>query len=241
MTAVQSIRYLDDLAQVAGKEVEATHIGFHLGLDGRDYTIDLSDESHQRLMDALAPFMAASRRTRPSIPTQRGPQRASSDVQERNRTIRDWATKRGLAVKERGHIPKEIVQAYEHEVNGVPREAAQEPPAPSREQEPAQIPEQPQEAAQASGGRIAALRARIAEETGVPEETLMGHSEDERPIDGRLFESNGRPVFETRADLLRAVRIWARGQGMDAPPKGRIPDRIMAAWVERHGEPAVVA
>ena len=49
-------RFTDDLdgSQASGS------VAF--GLDGREYTIDLSDENAARLRDALAPYVAAARR-----------------------------------------------------------------------------------------------------------------------------------------------------------------------------------
>jgi hypothetical protein len=83
------------------------------GLDGVNYTIDLSEKNIGKLRKALDPYLAvAARAGRPT--GRRGgaaaPSRANS--REQNQAIREWAAKNGWEVSERGRIPASVVEAY---------------------------------------------------------------------------------------------------------------------------------
>ena len=89
-------------------------------LDGVAYTIDVSDENAGVLRKALDPYISAGRRIgrgpveaaratrRPGRPTTSGMDR------EQNRAIREWATKNGYEISERGRIPVSVVEAYKN-------------------------------------------------------------------------------------------------------------------------------
>src|SRR3954466_16203714 len=86
------------------------------GLDGVNYTIDLSEKNAGKLSKALDPYLtvasrvgrtAANGRIASRVPA--GPSRANRD---QNQAIREWATKNGYEVSERGRIPASIVEAF---------------------------------------------------------------------------------------------------------------------------------
>ncbi|SCG68022.1 histone-like nucleoid-structuring protein Lsr2 [Micromonospora inositola] len=89
-------------------------------LDGVAYTIDVSDENAGVLRKALDPYISAGRRIgrgpveagratrRPGRPATAGMDR------EQNRAIREWATKNGYEISERGRIPVSVVEAYKN-------------------------------------------------------------------------------------------------------------------------------
>jgi hypothetical protein len=87
------------------------------GFDGVNYTIDLSDKNAGKLRKALDPYLAAATRVGrtgangriASRATAAAPNRAS---REQNQAIREWATKNGYEVSERGRIPASIVEAF---------------------------------------------------------------------------------------------------------------------------------
>jgi hypothetical protein len=85
------------------------------GLDGVNYTIDLSEKNAGKLRKALDPYLTvASRAGRTSgngrIASRAGqPTRANRD---QNQAIREWAGKNGYEVSERGRIPSSIVEAF---------------------------------------------------------------------------------------------------------------------------------
>lgn len=109
--AKQVITLLTD--DIDGGEADRT---VEFGLDGVNYTIDLSEKNAGKLRKALDPFLNAATRvgrtpvtspTRRSAPASTG--RASRD---QNQAIREWANKNGYEVSERGRIPSHIVEAY---------------------------------------------------------------------------------------------------------------------------------
>ena len=109
--AKQVITLLTD--DLDGGEADRT---VEFGLDGVNYTIDLSEKNAGKLRKALDPFLNAATRVgrsglaspaRRSAPASTG--RASRD---QNQAIREWASKNGYEVSERGRIPSSIVEAY---------------------------------------------------------------------------------------------------------------------------------
>jgi hypothetical protein len=88
------------------------------GLDGVNYTIDLSEKNVGKLRKALDPYLAVASRvgrsgTNGRIVTRAArtaaPARANRD---QNQAIREWAVKNGYEVSERGRIPGSIVEAF---------------------------------------------------------------------------------------------------------------------------------
>ena len=109
--AKQVITLLTD--DIDGGEADRT---VEFGLDGVNYTIDLSEKNAGKLRKALDPFLNAATRvgrsgvvasSRRNAPASTG--RASRD---QNQAIREWANKNGYEVSERGRIPSHIVEAY---------------------------------------------------------------------------------------------------------------------------------
>ena len=109
--AKQVITLLTD--DIDGGEADRT---VEFGLDGVNYTIDLSEKNAGKLRKALDPFLTAATRVgrsgvvataRRTAPASTG--RASRD---QNQAIREWANKNGFEVSERGRIPSHIVEAY---------------------------------------------------------------------------------------------------------------------------------
>ena len=81
------------------------------GLDGTSYEIDLTKKNAAKLRDALAPWVAAGRRTGGSRGgARRGRGRASRGSQAGD--VRTWARSNGYQVSERGRISAEIQAAY---------------------------------------------------------------------------------------------------------------------------------
>jgi hypothetical protein len=88
------------------------------GLDGINYTIDLSDKNAGKLRKALDTYITAGSRMGRGVAEARGPGRrgAARGVtrtdRDQNRAIREWAIKNGYDVSERGRIPAAVVEAY---------------------------------------------------------------------------------------------------------------------------------
>jgi hypothetical protein len=106
-----STAYVDDLD---GSEASGP---VDFSLDGKDYTIDLSDSNAARLRDALASFVASARRasgTGRRRLTSSSPQRsASGRSREETQEIRAALRELGYSVKDRGRTPSELLVAYE--------------------------------------------------------------------------------------------------------------------------------
>jgi nucleoid-associated protein Lsr2 len=86
------------------------------GLDGVNYTIDLSEKNAGKLRKALDPYLTVASRVGRTSSNGRiashatgTPSRANRD---QNQAIREWATKNGYEVSERGRIPSSIVEAF---------------------------------------------------------------------------------------------------------------------------------
>jgi hypothetical protein len=102
---------IDDLD---GKPASQT---IEFGIDGVSYSIDLSDRNADKLRSALHPYIDAGTRVgrvpsgarRPAGRTGL-PARTSRD---QTAAIREWATKAGHEISNRGRIPARIVAAYE--------------------------------------------------------------------------------------------------------------------------------
>ncbi|WP_121160430.1 histone-like nucleoid-structuring protein Lsr2 [Micromonospora pisi] len=91
------------------------------GIDGVNYTIDLSEKNAGKLRKALDGYITAGNRIGRTTPEARGatgrgaPRGASRTDRDQNRAIREWATKNGYDISERGRIPASVVRAYRGE------------------------------------------------------------------------------------------------------------------------------
>lgn len=93
------------------------------GLDGVQYTIDLSSKHAAELRDAMAPFVAAATKVGRTPPAP-APSRAGARVRpvlsaraerEQNRAIRQWAQSKGIDVSDRGRIRADLVERFHAE------------------------------------------------------------------------------------------------------------------------------
>jgi hypothetical protein len=85
------------------------------GFDGVNYTIDLSEKNVGRLRKALDPYLTAASRVGRTSGGGRIPARTAAPTRanrDQNQAIREWATKNGYEVSERGRIPSTIVEAF---------------------------------------------------------------------------------------------------------------------------------
>jgi len=86
------------------------------GLDGVNYSIDLSEKNAGKLRKALDPYLTAAAKVGRTGPNGRIASRAgaapSRSSREQNQAIREWAVKNGYEVSERGRIPASVVEAF---------------------------------------------------------------------------------------------------------------------------------
>ncbi|MCA2218161.1 histone-like nucleoid-structuring protein Lsr2 [Jidongwangia harbinensis] len=109
--AKQIVTLLTD--DIDGSDADRT---VEFGFDGVTYTIDLSEKNAGKLRKALDPYLTAASRVGrtnsgriPARSTAAAPSRTNRD---QNQAIREWATKNGYEVSERGRIPSAIVDAF---------------------------------------------------------------------------------------------------------------------------------
>lgn len=83
------------------------------GLDGVEYTIDLSSDNAGRLREALEEYIEHSRRVggRKQRGTKAVP--AAGGDKAQNQAIREWARNHGHQVSDRGRIPQELVVKFQ--------------------------------------------------------------------------------------------------------------------------------
>jgi hypothetical protein len=97
-----NIILVDDLDESTADET------VRFGLDGANYEIDLNKKNAKKLRDALAPYVAVSRKVR--TPRSRGAAKAAAGGSAKE--IREWARSNGYDVPDRGRVPNEIREAY---------------------------------------------------------------------------------------------------------------------------------
>jgi len=107
------VHLVDDLDGSAASE------SVSFGLDGVDYTIDLSTASAKHLREALAPFVARGRRV--TRIRWGDAQEARITTRAQNQAVRAWARDQGEAISDRGRISRDLVARFR---------AAQRVPAP---------------------------------------------------------------------------------------------------------------
>ncbi|WP_043266800.1 Lsr2 family protein [Streptomyces sp. CT34] len=96
--------YTDDLTGEESSEA-TTHT---FSLDGVQYQIDLAPESYDQLLEAMAPFTKAGRKTGR---TRKSP-KATAVSRDDSAAIRAWAKEAGYEVSNRGRVPAEVREAY---------------------------------------------------------------------------------------------------------------------------------
>jgi hypothetical protein len=85
------------------------------GLDGVNYTIDLSEKNVGKLRKALEPYLTSASRVGRATDHRRTASRAVQPARsnrDQNQAIREWAGKNGYEVSDRGRIPSSIVEAF---------------------------------------------------------------------------------------------------------------------------------
>ena len=96
-------------------------------LEGVAYEIDLNDRNIAKLQAALKPFIDAGRRTGRIPGKGSGSKKAANPELD---AIRQWASKNGHRVSDKGRIPRDVVEAYEA-ANAAPAKAPAKAAAPA--------------------------------------------------------------------------------------------------------------
>ncbi|MDR0625876.1 MAG: Lsr2 family protein [Bifidobacteriaceae bacterium] len=96
------VEFLDDLDQLPA----ATTVEF--GLDGVNYTLDLSEAHAAELREFLEPYVKAAQRSSARRPGATRRTAAGFDPA----AVRAWAASNGIALSRRGRVPDSVVQRY---------------------------------------------------------------------------------------------------------------------------------
>ena len=101
------VTYIDD---IDGTELGDTPNTISFAFDGKEYTIDLSDENADAFREAVAPYVEAGHRVTggKSKPARKFTSKSSGDT----KAIREWARENGFEVSDRGRIPADVMEAY---------------------------------------------------------------------------------------------------------------------------------
>lgn len=101
------VELVDDLDNGAADE------SVSFGLDGKQYSIDLSSKHAKELRAALAKYLAVARvGTGTSAPNSRTRTVRKSDGPSAG-DVRDWAKDQGIAVSDRGRIPSDLMVKFQ--------------------------------------------------------------------------------------------------------------------------------
>lgn len=97
------------ISQVSDLDGQPADETVKFSLDGTDYEIDLSSGQAEAMRARLLPFTSRARRK--AVQRRRGGKRkpSRSDLPE----IREYARARGYDIKERGAVPKRIIDEYD--------------------------------------------------------------------------------------------------------------------------------
>ncbi|MEV0220377.1 Lsr2 family protein [Streptomyces sp. NPDC050704] len=99
--------FTDDLSGSEGEDI-ATHT---FSLDGVSYEVDLNPDSHQQLLDALAPFLKVGRKSGASSSRRRSGSKPAGGPDPIK--VREWAKSQGIEINARGRVPRNVIEKYE--------------------------------------------------------------------------------------------------------------------------------
>ena len=102
------VQYIDDLD---GSDLGSVANTISFAFDGREYSIDLSDENADKFREVMAPYVENGHRVTgtKAKPARKSASRSSSGE---TKAIREWARSTGYDVSDRGRIPADIMDAY---------------------------------------------------------------------------------------------------------------------------------
>ncbi|QUQ66328.1 histone-like nucleoid-structuring protein Lsr2 [Kutzneria sp. CA-103260] len=83
------------------------------GLDGIEYSIDLSTENAKRLRETLSTYVDSARRVGGRKQRAIGRPTGRTGDKAQNQAIREWARSQGEKISDRGRIPAELVTRFQ--------------------------------------------------------------------------------------------------------------------------------
>lgn len=101
------VRYIDD---IDGTDLGDKPNAISFAVEGKEYSIDLSDENAEAFRAAVAPYIEAGHRVTGRNKAARRTSAQTSSTE--TKAIREWAQANGYDVSNRGRIPADVMQAY---------------------------------------------------------------------------------------------------------------------------------
>lgn len=101
------VRFTDD---IDGTDLGDTASVISFAFEGKEYTIDLSDENAEAFRETMAPYVEAGHRVTGNKKTARSTTAKTTSAD--SKAVREWARANGYTVSDRGRIPAEVADAY---------------------------------------------------------------------------------------------------------------------------------
>lgn len=99
---------------VDNRDGSPADVTVHMTYDGVRYTWDLSNANHEKLLKALAPWLACAEEDATPVEVKVKKSRATrSSTNGHSRDLRAWALENGFQVSSRGRISAEVQAAYD--------------------------------------------------------------------------------------------------------------------------------
>lgn len=102
------MRYIDD---IDGTDLGDKANTLFFAFDGKEYSIDLSDENADTFRQAMAPYIEAGHRVTGNK-TKTARKATAKNASGDTKAIREWAQANGHGVSDRGRIPATVTEAY---------------------------------------------------------------------------------------------------------------------------------
>ena len=101
------VRYTDD---IDGTDLGESANTLSFAFEGKEYSIDLSDDNAEAFRQTVAPYIEAGQRVTGKSKTPR--KATTKTASEDTKAIREWARENGYDVSDRGRIPADVMNAY---------------------------------------------------------------------------------------------------------------------------------
>lgn len=106
MAQLFQMRYIDD---IDGSDLGDKANTLSFAFEGKEYSIDLSDENADTFRQLMSTYIEAGHRiTGNKTKTTRKTKTSPGDT----KAVREWARAQGYTVSDRGRIPAEVMDAY---------------------------------------------------------------------------------------------------------------------------------
>lgn len=102
------VRYTDD---IDGSDLGETANTIPFAFEGKEYSIDLSDDNAEAFRQTIAPYIEAGHRVT-GAKTKAARKTTGKTSPADTKAIREWARENGYDVSDRGRIPANVMNAY---------------------------------------------------------------------------------------------------------------------------------